>query len=126
MNEISSGVEQLCQCPFPSHLIIYERLTCVGEEAGVVLFQGWINSSNATDVAGVLEEWASSEPTVVVQGRVLQVQTELPDSQTPDKQESGLSDGELGIIIVVILLVLLGSAVVIVLSIVIYKRRLNK
>ena len=73
VNEISSGVEQFCQCPFPSDLIIYERLTCVGEETHVVVFQGWINSSNATHLAGLLEEWASSEPTVVVQDNKLQV-----------------------------------------------------
>ena len=127
MNEVSSGVQQFCQCPFPSDLIIYERLTCVGEETRVVVFQGWINSSNATHLAGLLEEWASSEPTVVVQGRSLQVHTALPESQPPDRQESGgLSDGELGIVIVVILLVLLGAAIIIVLSVVFYRRRLNK
>ena len=128
MNEIGSGVEQFCQCSFLSDLIIYERLTCVGEETRIVVFQGWINSSNATHLAGLLEEWASSEPTVVMQGRSLQVHTVLPESRPPDRQESGgLSNEELGIVIAaVILLVLLGATLITVLSVVFYKRRLNK
>ena len=123
MNEISSGVEQFCQCPFPSDLIIYERLTCVGEETHVVVFQGWINSSNATHLAGLLEEWASSEPTVVVQDNKLQVGILSFESQpAPDKQ-AALSHVVLGVILAASVLVLLTGAAVVVCCVVLHCKR---
>ena len=123
MNEISSGVEQFCQCPFPSDLIIYERLTCVGEETRVVVFQGWINSSNATHLAGLLEEWASSEPTVVVQDNKLQVGNLNFESQPAPEKQTALSYAILGVILAAGVLVLLTGAAVIVLCIVFHCKR---
>ena len=111
MNEISSGVEQLCQCPFPSDLIIYERLTCVGEETRVVVFQGWINSSNATHLAGLLEEWASSEPTVVIQDNKLQVVNPQPTKEHGNASMIYVTVG-LSASSVVVLLILLAAAIV--------------
>ena len=122
VNEISSGVEQFCQCPFPSDLIIYERLTCVGEETHVVVFQGWINSSNATHLAGLLEEWASSEPTVVVQDNKLQVGKHEPRQTTPTENRDinatvvGISASS----VVVLLLIVFAVATV---CIVIHQRK---
>ena len=110
VNEVSSGVEQFCQCPFPSDLIIYERLTCVGEETHVVVFQGWINSSNATHLAGLLEEWASSEPTVVVQDNKLQVVN--PESQQPSEEHNIYVTVGLSASSVVVLLVLFAATIV--------------
>jgi len=90
---ISAGIEQFCRCQFPRNYIAEGKLMCNLEALHTVLFQGRIISTNdrgSSDLAGHLDEWVSTEPTMVVQGeflRVVKSETQ-PNSSSEDSQLS--------------------------------------
>ena len=120
---VSQGIELICHCNFPSVYIVDEKLTCEEENPHLAIFSGHIISTNdrdSSDLVGDLEEWVSSGPTVVVQGKELRVVSSetSPDARSDDKdsdeeQDSNLLGIVVGTVVPVIILLLLISAVVI-------------
>ena len=93
VHEIAKGIEQFCRCGFSSEYIAEERLTCNKTDLHQVLLQGRIISTNdrdSSDLVGDLEEWVSSGPTVVVQGKKLQV---VSSETSPDASSDGEQEG---------------------------------
>ena len=117
VHEIAKGIEEFCRCGFSSEYIAEKRLTCNKTDLHRVLLQGRIISTNdmdSSDLVGDLEEWVSSGPTVVVQGKELQVVgSESPQDPSSDKQQedSNLAGTVTGIVVaMVVSLVLIGLA----------------
>ena len=110
---ITAGIDQLCHCQFTSDYIGDGRLLCYQEACHRAVFQGRIistNNRNNTELLQVLEKWVSSTPTVVVQGKQLQVvSSETQSSLNCDEQEQENSDmlgTTLGSVVAVIILLL--------------------
>ena len=97
VQEISKAIEQFCRCEFTGDYIAEERLTCNKRDPHLVLLQGRIigtNDRDSSDLVVNLEEWVSSGPTVVVQGKELRVVSSetSPDASSDDQQgDSNLS-----------------------------------
>lgn len=76
---ISTVIESLCQCTFPSSYIADEALTCQSSLGAL----GRLISTNETksfDLLGDLEKWASSNPTITIHGTPVQVIGAVPMS----------------------------------------------
>ena len=121
VNVISRGIQQHCQCLFTTDYIIYERLTCSEENSRIVVFQGWLNGSNTSNLVTYLEKWVSSEPTVVVLDKILQVGVQEA-SQSPKEEYGSMLYFLLGAIFAFVLLMPI-VIVTIVCSVKVYKRR---
>ena len=71
--EISSGINQLCSCDFPTSYIFDRDLTC---DKGILIYKGQIVSTNETsssDLKMYLDNWVSAEPVLLVGGEELKV-----------------------------------------------------
>ena len=92
VQEISKAIEQFCRCEFTGDYIAEERLTCNKRDPHLVLLQGRIigtNDRDSSDLVVNLEEWVSSGPTVVIQGKELRVVSSetSPDASSDNQQE---------------------------------------
>ena len=137
----------ICRCcNFTSDYITDEIYECDEVNPDLIIVNGRIISTNdrdSSDLVGDLEEWVSSGPTVVVQGKELQVvssETSSDPSNDDDevnsngKEQGGNSDEEhkdinlswtiLGAVLPVIISLLLVSTIMI--GIIIFIWRLKK
>ena len=92
VQEISKAIEQFCRCEFTGDYIAEERLTCNKRDPHLVLLQGRIigtNDRDSSDLLVNLEEWVSSGPTVMIQGKELRVVSSetSPDASSDNQQE---------------------------------------
>ena len=117
VQEISKSIEQYCGCDIPTNYIADGKFTCREDKPELVRFQGRLISTNDRDSSDLLvnlEEWVSSRPTVVVQGKELRVvSSETPPDPRSDKQQedSNLAGTVTGIVAaMVVSLVLVGLA----------------
>ena len=117
VQEISKSIEQYCRCDIPTNYIAYGKFTCGEDKPELVIFQGQLISTNDRDSSDLLvnlEEWVSSGPTVVIQGKELRVvSSETPPDPSSDKQQedSNLAGTVTGIVVaMVVSLVLVGFA----------------
>ena len=72
---VSRGIEQYCQCEFPSDYITDTEFLC-DEDSNTVIFQGRIittNEKNSLYLVDKLEMWISNEPTVVIQSEQVRI-----------------------------------------------------
>ena len=119
-HEVSKGIKLICHCNLSSDYITDTKFTCDNEN--LVLFHGRIISTNdrdSSDLAGDLEEWVSTKPTIVVQGKELQVM-----SSDVEQEDSNLSGVIVGAVVPVIILLLLISAVVS--GMILFRRRIKR
>ena len=119
-HEVSKGIELICRCNLSSDYITDTKFTCENEH--LVIFHGRIISTNdrdSSDLAGDLEKWVSTKPTIVVQGKELQV-----ISSDVEQGDSKLSGVIVGAVVPVIILLLLISAVVS--GIILFRRRIKR
>ena len=92
VQEISKSIAEYCQCNIPTNYIADGKFTCGKGNPEFVIFQGRLISTNDRDSAylvGDLEEWVSSEPTIMVQGKNVRVVSSetSPDPSTDEQQE---------------------------------------
>ena len=119
-HEVSKGIELICRCNLSSDYITDTKFTCENEH--LVIFHGRIISTNdrdSYDLAGDLEEWVSTKPTIVVQGKKLQV-----INSDVEQEDSNLSGVIVGAVVPVIILLLLISAVVS--GMILFRRRIKR
>ena len=68
-----------CECAITTKYIADGRLVCSSEPGEVVILQGRIISTttkNSTDLVTLLQEWVLGNPTVIIQGVQLKVESE--------------------------------------------------
>ena len=119
-HEVSRGIELICRCNLSSDYITDTKFTCENER--LVIFHGRIVSTNdrdSSDLAGDLEKWVSTKPTIVVQGKELQV-----ISSDVEQEDGNLSGVIVGAVVPVIILLLLISAVVS--GIILFRHRIKR
>ena len=120
-HELSKGIEQICRCNLSSDYITDTKFTCENEH--LVIFHGRIisiNDRDSSDLAGDLETWVSTKPTIIVQGKELQVIS----SDVEQEDSNNLSGVIVGAVVPVIILLLLISAVVS--GIILFRRRIKR
>lgn len=110
VEEISSGIEQYCQCHFSKDYIIDATFYCDKERPESVIFQGRIigtNERDSEDLVEQLDKWISNKPTVVIQGTQVQVVT-TEDPVSNERQEDSDAPGiAIGLSVVAIALLVL-------------------
>ena len=110
VEEISSGIEQYCQCHFPKDYIVDTMFLCDKERPENVIFQGSIigtNERDSEDLVEQLDKWKSNKPTVVIQGKQVQVVT-TEDPVGEEHQEDNSAPGiAVGLSVVAIALLIL-------------------
>ena len=143
---VSNGIDMICYCNFTSDYITDETFKCDEVNPDLIIVNGRIistNDRNNSDLLANLEEWVSSGPTVVIQGKELRVvssETSSDPSSDDDevnsngKEQGGNSDEEdkdinlswtiLGAVLPVIISLLLVSTLMI--GIIIFIWRLKK
>ena len=125
VQEISKAIEQFCRCEFTGDYIAEERLTCNKRDPHLVLLQGRIigtNDRDSSDLVVNLEEWVSSGPTVVIQGKELRVVSSetSPDASSDNQQEdSKLSATVVGAIAATLSVVVI--TIIIIIGVVYYR-----
>ena len=108
---VTVGIDQLCHCQFSRDYIGDGRLLCDQEECNRAVFQGRIistNDRNSTELVEDLEKWVSSNPSMTVQGELLQVVSSetQPNLNCDEQEKSDVLSAILGSIVAVILLLL--------------------
>ena len=143
---VSKGIDMICHCNFTSDYITDDTFACNELNPDLIIVIARIISTNdrdSSDLVGDLEEWVSSGPTVMIQGKELQVvssETSSDPSSDDDevnsngKEQGGNSDEEdkdinlswtiLGAVLPVIISLLLVSTIMI--GIIIFIWRLKK
>ena len=97
---VSNGIDMICYCNFTSDYITDETFECDEVNPDLIIINGRIisiNDRNSSDLVVNLEEWVSSGPTVVVQGKELQVvssETSSEDSSDDDKVKNSGKEKE--------------------------------
>ena len=97
---VSNGIDMICRCNFTNDYITDETFECDEVNPDLIIINGRIISTNdrdSSDLVGDLEEWVSSGPTVVVQGKELRVvssETSSEDSSGDDKVNSSGKEQE--------------------------------
>ena len=115
--EISSGIEQYCQCDFPSDYIADTKFLCNEKQPDVVVFQGRIIRTDERDSGSLvvgLENWASDKPTVIVQGERVQIDSSTEPANSNSNQDASDPWTAIGVAITVAILLLSGSLVTII------------
>ena len=110
VEEISRGIEHYCQCHFPKDYIIDTMFLCDKERPENVIFQGRIigtNERDSEDLVEQLDKWKSNKPTVVIEGKQMQVVT-TEDPVSNEHQEDSSAPGiAVGLSVVAIALLIL-------------------
>ena len=73
---VSNGIDVICYCNFTNDYITDETFKCDEVNPDLIIINGRIISTNdrdSSDLVGDLEEWVSSGPTVMIQGKELRV-----------------------------------------------------
>ena len=94
---VSNGIDMICRCNFTSDYITEETFECDEVNPDLIIINGRIistNDSDSSDLVGDLEEWASSGPTVVVQGKELRVVSSETSSDTSSGDDKVNSSGK--------------------------------
>ena len=110
VEEISSGIEQYCQCHFSKDYIIDTIFLCDKDRPENVIFQGRIigtNERDSEDLVEQLDKWKSNKPTVVIQGTQLQVVTTEDPVSNEHQEDNGAPGIAIGLGVVAIALLVL-------------------
>ena len=94
---VSNGIDMICRCNFTNDYITDETFECDEVNPDLIIINGRIISTNnrdSSDLLGDLEEWVSSGPTVVVQGKELQVVSSETSSDTSSGDDKLNSSGK--------------------------------
>ena len=94
---VSNGIDMICRCNFTNDYITDETFVCNEVNPDLIIINGRIistNDSDSSDLVGDLEEWASSGPTVVVQGKELRVVSSETSSDTSSGDDKVNSSGK--------------------------------
>lgn len=90
--EVTNGITQICQCEFLSGFIVDTKFLCDKNDPENVIVQGQIITTNDRDSAFLvedLEQWASGEPVVRIQGEQLQVVSSgVPTTNTDEGEDA--------------------------------------
>ena len=94
---VSKGIDMICRCNFTSDYITDETFECDEINPDLIIINGLIISTNdrdSSDLLGDLEEWVSSGPTVVVQGKELRVVSSETSSDTSSGDDKVNTSGK--------------------------------
>ena len=94
---VSNGIDMICRCNFTSDYITDETFECDEVNPDLIIVNGRIISTNnrdSSDQVGDLEEWVSSGPTVVVQGKELRVVSSETSSDTSSDDDKVSNSGK--------------------------------
>ena len=94
---VSKGIDMICRCNFTSDYITDETFECDEVNPDLIIINGLIISTNdrdSSDLVGDLEEWVSSGPTVVVQGKELRVVSSETSSDTSSGDDKVNTSGK--------------------------------
>ena len=94
---VSNGIDMICRCNFTSDYITDETFECDEVNPDLIIINGRIISTNnrdSSDLVGDLEKWVSSGPTVVIQGKELQVVSSETSSDTSSGDDKVNSSGK--------------------------------
>ena len=94
---VSNGIDMICRCNFTRDYITDETFECDEVNPDLIIINGRIISTNdrdSSDLVGDLEEWVSSGPTVLVQGKELRVVSSETSSDTSSGDDKLNSSGK--------------------------------
>ena len=94
---VSNGIDMICRCNFTSDYITDKTFECDEVNPDLIIINGRIistNDSDSSDRVGDLEEWASSGPTVMIQGKGLRVVSSETSSDTSSGDDKVNSSGK--------------------------------